>query len=208
MQAKDCQTNFDEKCPYIEIIFCCILFIIVYMAATTFLYSELLRPDVKQVEGYEYPTSGYPIKPKLKASVSAPTEAQKRRSCARQYQCTAMASALVYEARSASYEGAAAVGYVILNRVKTPRWGNTVSEVISAKKRGVCQFSYQCKKQKSIPRDSDWKRAYVIAYDVLHGIAQNPVGEADHYHTVKVSPKWSRHMEYVATIDNHEFYKE
>jgi spore germination cell wall hydrolase CwlJ-like protein len=118
-----------------------------------------------------------------------------------------MASALVYEARSESYEGAVAVAYVILTRKESKKWGNTISEVISAKKRGVCQFSYRCKKQTNKPRKQDWDRAYVISYDVLNKLVDNPVGKADHYHTVKVNPRWNTKMQYVATIDNHKFYR-
>ena len=200
-----------DKCLYLEIAFYCILFIIAFMTTTTFLQSNLFRPEVKQVDSYEYRHYDYPYSPLKAASnspVSGASEAYKKRSCRKSYQCTSMATALVYEARSESEIGAVAIAYVILERKENGRWGNTISEVIHAKKRGVCQFSYVCKRQLEKPKDEDWTRAYTISYDVLHNLVANPIGKADHYHTVNVNPKWDNKMQYVATVDNHEFYKE
>jgi spore germination cell wall hydrolase CwlJ-like protein len=125
--------------------------------------------------------------------------------CKRSGECSKMAEALAYEARSEPLAGAIAVGFVILERTRNPnRWPKTVRGVISQKN----QFSYLKKRQKSRPKHEDWERAYIASYQILHGEVSNPVDNSDHYHTLKVKPKWAKKMQYVATVGNHKFYKE
>ena len=150
------------------------------------------------------------LEPRKPTSTPKPKQrvVNKVQECKGSKQCRTLAEALVYEARGESIAGATAVAYVILARVESPRWPDTIPDVVYMKRNGVCQFSYHCKKQKSTPKEQAWTRAYTIAYNVLNKVVDNPIPKADHYHTVSVSPRWSRKMRLVGTIDNHEFYKE
>ena len=133
------------------------------------------------------------------------TDDFRRYHCKKSGECSKMAEALAYETRSESLLGAIAVGYVILERTQNPeRWPKTVRGVVSQKN----QFSYTTKRQKSRPKVEDWERAYITSYQILHGEVKNPIGTSDHYHTLKVKPKWAKKMQYVATIGSHKFYKE
>ena len=136
-----------------------------------------------------------------------PTSEYKRQTCKGSYQCRLMATALVYEARGESTRGMVAVAYVILTRVESPKWPNTIAGVIHQKRKGVCQFSYVCQK-KQASKEEDWLRAYDVAYDVLNSLVENTAPGADHYHTTAVNPVWDNNMQLVMLIGDHEFYRE
>lgn len=127
------------------------------------------------------------------------------RWCKIRRDCKVLAEAIVYEARSESELGKAAVAHVILSRVNNEKWGDSIPEVVYQNK----QFSYtnRGQEQKNVPRQKDWDSAYSIAYEVLNGMLMSPVGDATHYHTSYVRPKWAKKLKYVATIENHIFYR-
>lgn len=157
-------------------------------------------------------TESVPVE--LKHAVEAPkpevvaielTDASRQRRCKASRECSKMAEALVYEARGESLMGSIAVGFVIVERTKNPtRWPKTVRGVIAQKD----QFSYVGKRQKVKPKPEDWERAYITSYQILHGEVKNPIGVSDHYHTLKVRPKWAKKMQYVATVGRHKFYRD
>lgn len=142
---------------------------------------------------------------KPKAVAIELTDASRQRRCKASRDCSKMAEALVYEARGESLMGAVAVGFVIVERTKNPtRWPKTVRGVIGQKD----QFSYVNKRQKVRPKPEDWERAYITSYQILHGEVSNPIGASDHYHTLKVRPKWAKKMRYIATVGQHKFYRD
>lgn len=130
----------------------------------------------------------------------------KKEECKASRECYKLAEALVYESRSESYMGALAVASVILNRKDHPNFPNTIQGVISQ----PYQFSYLMDMHRQVrPRQADWDRAYNIAYDVKNGVVER-VTDALFYlneRAVKRIPRWAREYEYVATIDNHTFYR-
>lgn len=128
---------------------------------------------------------------------------ERKKRCKSQLECRILAEAIVYEARSESELGQVAVAHVIMNRVNSNRWGDSIKDVVYQYK----QFSYTLKRQKNKPSSEDWKNAYLVAYEVINGMIGSPVGNSTHYHTTKVNPKWVKKLEYVATIENHIFYK-
>jgi spore germination cell wall hydrolase CwlJ-like protein len=139
--------------------------------------------------------------------VAAPvmTNTSRLQRCKRSGECSKMAEALVYEARGETLVGAVAVGYVILERTKNPsKWPKTIRGVVSQRN----QFSYTTRKQKVRPKQEDWERAFVTSYRILHGEVKNPIKTSDHYHTLKVKPRWAKKMQYVATVGSHKFYKD
>ena len=124
--------------------------------------------------------------------------------CLKNTQCNKLAEAIVFEARGEPDIGKAAVAYVILNRIKDPRWGDSIKEVVHE----PYQFSYLKDKHKQTPpTNHDWITARKIAHGVISGTISNPVGEATHYHSVRVNPKRAKRLEPVALIGKHIFYR-
>jgi len=61
---------------------------------------------------------------------------------------------------------------------------------------------------KFIPKENDaWVMSKVIARKAIIGTMRNPIGNADHYHTYRVAPRWASSMTVVATIGDHIFYE-
>ena len=126
--------------------------------------------------------------------------------CKKDKDCTTLAEAGYYEARGESDAGVVSVLHTILNRVnKEGRWPNTIKEVVYQNK----QFSYthdgSMKHGMNDKKQVD--RMLVLAYDVLHGLIDSPVGGSTHYHSTNVNPYWVSDVEYIANVDNHKFYR-
>jgi len=119
--------------------------------------------------------------------------------------CSKLAEAIVYEARSESLRGRYAVASVILNRVDSNRFPDTIEAVITQSK----QFSYLADMQnQSTPTKQDWYEGYSVAYNTMKKKI-NRVTIADHYlnpDEVKRIPLWARVYNKVEVIGNHHFF--
>ncbi len=121
-----------------------------------------------------------------------------------------LSEAIYFEARGESTRGQVAVAEVILNRVDSRRYPKTVCGVVKqgTGKRNLCQFSYTCD---GIPDRIHNKRAFLkagkIAKMMLDGRPRVLTGEATHYHTTAVSPRWSKKLTKTALIGVHIFYR-
>lgn len=126
-----------------------------------------------------------------------------------EWQC--LTEALYFEARGESVRGQFAVAEVILNRVRSSRFPDTVCGVVNqgTGQKFRCQFTYTCDGlAETISEPRAWKRLGKIADLMLSGEAPgNLTGSATHYHTNAVAPKWSRVFAPTATIGVHHFYK-
>ncbi len=128
----------------------------------------------------------------------------------REWKC--LAEALYFEARGESIEGMMAVGEVILNRVRSSAFPNTVCAVV---RQGVgngryrCQFSYNCDgRPEVIAEPKAWERVGKVARLLLDGtVPHNLTKGATFYHSVKVRPKWARAFRRTARIGDHYFYR-
>ncbi|MEL6479117.1 MAG: cell wall hydrolase [Pseudomonadota bacterium] len=121
-----------------------------------------------------------------------------------------LAEALYFEARGESTLGQVAVAEVILNRVDSRKYPNTVCGVIRQGEnsgRG-CQFSYRCDGHSDAIRE---KKAYAhvgkVAWVMLQGKPRIITGKATHYHTTAVSPRWARKLVRTTKIGEHIFYR-
>lgn len=125
-----------------------------------------------------------------------------------QWQC--LTEALYFEARGESAKGVFAVAEVILNRVDSPRYPDTVCDVVNqgTGKRYACQFTFTCDGH---PEHVDNPEAYArvgkIARAMLDGAPRALTGGALFYHTRSVSPRWSRKFARTTTIGVHHFYR-
>jgi spore germination cell wall hydrolase CwlJ-like protein len=121
-----------------------------------------------------------------------------------------LAEAIYYEARSESRVGQMAVADVVLNRVKSRVYPDTICGVVyqGSERRTGCQFSFTC--DGSMKRRVDQKRmraADELAGAVLAGVRAPVTHNATHYHADYVTPVWAGSMTKTTTIGTHIFYK-
>ncbi|MGY9049398.1 hypothetical protein P775_18315 [Puniceibacterium antarcticum] len=127
----------------------------------------------------------------------------------KQWQC--LAEALYFEARGESVKGQFAVAEVILNRVDSPRYPNSVCGVVhqGTGKKYSCQFSYTCDgNPESIHEPKAFAEVGKVAKLMLSGAPRALTDGATHYHTGKVKPKWARKFPLTAQIGTHLFYRQ
>lgn len=125
-----------------------------------------------------------------------------------EWQC--LTEALYHEARGETLIGQLAVAEVILNRVDSPRYPDSVCGVVSQGETNApfCQFSYRCdgRSDGMAPgalRDLMGKIAWVM----LRGKPRILTGKATHYHTDAVNPRWAARLVRTARIGDHIFYR-
>ncbi|MEG6508801.1 cell wall hydrolase [Methyloligella sp. 2.7D] len=121
-----------------------------------------------------------------------------------------LATAIYFEARGESQEGQLAVAQVVMNRVRSPKFPDTVCGVVyqGQFKKG-CQFSFTCDgKTDNAKEGPQWELAQKLARDVTSGKAWlEDVGYSTFYHANYVRPRWARSMNKIDTIGSHIFYK-
>jgi len=138
---------------------------------------------------------------------SIDTITPKRDWCSRVASCRLLAEVGYYEARGQSDMGVVATMYVVMNRVASDgefRKQNDIKTVVYKKH----QFSYLLDGSMDKPVNYDqMDRMLVLAHDVLHRNIGDVTNGAMYYHANYVSPRWSKHYEYIVTIGDHIFYK-
>lgn len=126
-------------------------------------------------------------------------------------QLLCMQQNVFFEARNQSEAGQEAVAWVTLNRVRSPKYPNTICEVVWQNK----QFSWTHDGKADLPSDNvieqaSWKRAGEVAKRVIRlnnlGL-KGSVGDSIMYHADYVNPYWADSYEMVTKIDKHIFYR-
>ena len=121
-----------------------------------------------------------------------------------------LAEAIYFEARGETLEGQYAVGEVIINRVLSKDFPNSVCGVISegASRLNACQFSYNCDgKLETITEKKIYERILKLSQMLLEPSARFLTSGATFYHSKLVSPSWSKKFIKTNEIGNHVFYK-
>jgi hypothetical protein len=121
-----------------------------------------------------------------------------------------LATAIYFEARGEPVRGQIAVAQVILNRVRSPMFPQTICGVVyQGQMHPGCQFSFTCDGQSDTPRnDEQWALAKSIAKKATAGELWLPeVGYSTYYHANYVSPRWVGDMNKIDKIGRHIFYK-
>ncbi|MHA3978879.1 cell wall hydrolase [Halovulum sp. GXIMD14794] len=121
-----------------------------------------------------------------------------------------LTEALYFEARGESLKGQLAVAEVILNRVESRRYPDSICGVISQgeSRRHGCQFSFRCDgKPETFNERRAYERVGKIARVMLDGRDRALTDGATHYHTTAVKPSWSRRLTRTARIGSHLFYR-
>jgi Cell Wall Hydrolase len=122
------------------------------------------------------------------------------------WQC--LTEAIYFEARGESLDGQIAVAEVILNRVDSPLYPQTVCGVVRQRGSGGCQFSYICDGRTDRMREKgSADLAGRISRAMLDGAPRTLTDGATHFHTRSVRPSWSRRYAHTATIGAHVFYR-
>ncbi|WP_375174933.1 cell wall hydrolase [Pseudooceanicola sp.] len=125
-------------------------------------------------------------------------------------QAACLAEALYFEARGESVRGQFAVAEVIMNRVDSPAFPNSICGVIhqGTGRKYACQFTYTCD---GYPEVIHEKAAYngvsKVASIMAQGGARPLTDGATYYHTHGVAPAWSRKFARTASIGVHYFYR-
>lgn len=126
----------------------------------------------------------------------------------RQLRC--LSEAVYYEARGESYRGQVAVGEVVMNRVRSRHYPNSICGVVyqgSTRATG-CQFTFTCDGSlNKRPRGRAWERAQHIARQVMMGYTRPVTRSATHYHTTAVNPYWSGGLVETTRVGTHIFYR-
>ena len=127
-----------------------------------------------------------------------------------------------HESRSDNFSGRIAVADVVINRVNSKYFPDTICGVVQHSKtrinwkgnevpvRGMCHFSWFCDGLSDEPREEDsWEEAQIIAEIILNGGFRGISEGATHYHATYVTPNWisDRGMVPVGRIGLHKFYR-
>ena len=125
-----------------------------------------------------------------------------------EWQC--LAEALYFEARGETVKGQFAVAEVILNRVDSAMYPDSVCGVVNqgTGRKYACQFTYTCDgNPETIHEPRAYTRVGKVAQLMLEGAPRNLTGGATHYHTTAVSPRWAQKFPMTAKIGVHRFYR-
>lgn len=134
--------------------------------------------------------------------------AQSGEDAGRAIEC--LTAAVYYEARSEPLDGQRAVAQVVLNRVRSGAFPDSVCGVVyqGANRPTGCQFTFACDGSTLFRRDAlAWDRARQVAQAALDGSVYAPIGTATYYHTTAILPWWAPSLQRVATIGAHIFYR-
>lgn len=121
-----------------------------------------------------------------------------------------LSEAIYFEARGETLEGQVAVAEVILNRVDSGIYPDSVCGVVkqNAHMPNACQFSYVCDgRPEEIGNVGAFAVAGKIARLLLDGRPRTLTGNATHYHADYVTPRWARSLRQTTAIGDHIFYR-
>ena len=116
-----------------------------------------------------------------------------------------LALAIYYEARSEPVGGQIMVAEVIMNRVESEHYPDTVCGVVWQPR----QFSFTHDGKPENPQHEVWGDIKTLAEAIL----SDPEGQlyhngATHYHATYVSPYWASELVHIGQVGNHIFYAE
>lgn len=121
-----------------------------------------------------------------------------------------LTQALYFEARGESLRGQFAVAEVIMNRVDSAIYPDSVCGVINqgTGRKYQCQFTYTCDGNSLAMHEKDALAVSArVAAAMVSGAPRALTAGATHYHTKAVRPNWSRSFPRTATIGVHHFYR-
>jgi len=164
-------------------------------------------PEFTGARNEPEPQSG-PVKSKISRGLTFKGESEIEYQV-RQRRC--LATAIYFEARGESSRGQLAVAQVVMNRVRSTLYPDTICGVVfqGQLRRTGCQFSFTCDGRTDVPKDKDkWRQANELAKRVTDGKSWlGDIGYATHYHANYVKPRWRRELNKVKQVGRHIFYR-
>jgi spore germination cell wall hydrolase CwlJ-like protein len=122
-----------------------------------------------------------------------------------------LAEAVYFESRGEAVRGQIAVAQVVMNRVFSGKYPDTVCGVVYQNKyrHFACQFTFACDNNPDVIREPEmWERARKISKAMLDGQIWLPeVGKSTHYHAYWVRPSWVAEMKKMYKTGVHTFYR-
>lgn len=124
---------------------------------------------------------------------------------------------IFHEAANQNFDGMVAVANVVMNRVATKGYPNSICDVIYQAEyknyklvKNRCQFSWYCDGKSDNIRITKynkyaWQQAGIVARMAITKSLPQIVGDATHYHAQYVTVNWN--LEQVAVIGDHIFYR-
>ncbi len=122
-----------------------------------------------------------------------------------------LANALYFEARGESPNGLKAVAEVIMNRVKSSRFPDSICAVVhqGPNKKFKCQFSFLCDgKPENVHEPIIFKQIEKLSIAYLAGGFPALTDGATHFHSLNVRPAWADRLVRTTRIGRHIFYRE
>ena len=123
---------------------------------------------------------------------------------------TCLTEAIYFEARGETLRGQFAVAEVIINRVASAAFPDSVCGVVhqGTGRKFACQFTFTCDgRAEDVHEPAAWERSGKIARLMLDGAPRLLTNGATHYHTKAVAPRWSEVFPRTTTIGVHHFYR-
>ncbi|WP_260905437.1 cell wall hydrolase [Chelativorans salis] len=125
-----------------------------------------------------------------------------------------LARAIYFEARGESRDGQRAVAHVVLNRVESGFYPNSICGVVYQNDhlRDACQFSFACDGTPDRIKDPEaYETAETIAKrsfarDGWWRVINSDLARSTHYHADYVKPWWAKKLERTGQIGRHIFY--
>lgn len=117
----------------------------------------------------------------------------------------ALALNIYHEARGEDPDAQQMVGEVVLNRVMSENYPDSICEVIYQES----QFSWTTKKDVTPTEEESWKFAQILAEDLINGDIEYFANGATHFiNPDKVSrmPNWTKEFEMIGRMGDHVFY--
>ncbi|MBR0904108.1 cell wall hydrolase [Bradyrhizobium liaoningense] len=122
-----------------------------------------------------------------------------------------LAEAVYFESRGEAVRGQIAVAQVVMNRVFSGKYPDTVCGAVYQNKHRhlACQFTFACDNNTDVIREPEmWERAKKISKAMLDGQIWLPeVGKSTHYHAYWVRPSWVAEMKKMYKTGVHTFYR-
>ena len=146
--------------------------------------------------------------------INAPADAALTLSGSASGEMHCLAQAVYFEARGESHAGQLAVAQVVLNRVRSARYPDTICGVVyqNEHRHNRCQFSFACDGRAEVAHNRrSWNNAVAIAEEAVEGDRRDLIAGMSnntlYYHATSVSPRWASQMRVTKRIGRHIFYE-
>lgn len=108
---------------------------------------------------------------------------------------------VLHEAGNQSRDGQLAVAQVVMNRVASPLFPDTICGVVMQRGQFFNVHAYNPR------RDARWETAVEVALDARNKMSAQVVGDAIFFHAAYAQPSFHRSRERVTQLGDHVFYR-